>query len=98
MGAFWEGRGQLKPASVWCLEPVCESGRTLFWNNAVLPSAAELEEHEKECLVSFLRPRPAAEGSVCRYYIPAAVGSMSTRIRSPFAFWCIKTMPSRRCA
>ena len=38
------------------------AGRCL-WHNAVLPSAAR-REHEKECLVTFLRPRPAAKSSV----------------------------------
>ena len=29
--------GQCKPVSIWCFEPVCESGRTLCWYNPVLP-------------------------------------------------------------
>jgi hypothetical protein len=27
-----------KPVSIWCFEPVRESGRTLCWYNAVLPN------------------------------------------------------------
>jgi hypothetical protein len=50
-GASWPCRRVTKPASVWCFEPVCESGRTLFWHNAVVAFRREVGEHEKECRV-----------------------------------------------
>jgi hypothetical protein len=44
------------PASIWCFEPVCESGRTLFLAQRSVAFRREAEEHEKECLFSFSRP------------------------------------------
>jgi len=41
------------PASVWCFEPVCESGRTLLMAQRSVAFRRKAGEHEKECLVSF---------------------------------------------
>ena len=70
----------------WCFEPVCESGRTLLLEQRSVAFRRKAGEHEEECLVTFLRPRLAAEGALCRYYIPAvAVSSggkrLSNRVR-----------------
>src|SRR5580698_7827740 len=42
-GSLVVPRGHFKPTPFWCFEPVCESGRTLYRHNAVLPSAARRE-------------------------------------------------------
>ena len=54
--------GHCKPASVWCFEPVRESGRTLFLAQRSVAFRRKAVEHEKECLVSFVRPALAAKG------------------------------------
>jgi transposase len=56
--------GHLKPTPVWCFEPVCESGRTLFLVQRSVAFRRKAEEHEKEYLITFLRPRRAAKRSV----------------------------------
>jgi len=48
--------GNPRPASVWCFEPVCQSGRTLSLAQRSVAFRRKAEEHEKECLVSFRVP------------------------------------------
>ncbi len=45
----------MNPAFVWCFEPVCESGCTLFLAERSVAFRRKAGEHEKECLVSCLR-------------------------------------------
>src|ERR1700733_9370556 len=52
-GSLVVPHGYFKPTSVWCFEPVGESGRTLCLAQRSVAFRRKVGEHEKECLFLF---------------------------------------------
>jgi hypothetical protein len=79
-GMLEEPRGKQAGVSLG-FELVREVGRTLFLEQRSVAFGRQAGEHEKECLIFLSRPARRQKERVCRYYIRAAAGSMSTRTR-----------------